>query len=85
MEEEILRDRELREPAEARRSLTKFVSTISIAVFLEALVAVFDAVKSNLVNLLWPTLLLVAGMLMVVGLGLYQRLSMHAEQHEIDR
>jgi N-glycosylase/DNA lyase len=85
MEEEILRDRELREPAEARKSLTKFVSTISIAVFLEALVAVFDAVKSDLAALLWPTLLLVAGMLMVVGLGLYQRLSMHAEQKEIGR
>jgi N-glycosylase/DNA lyase len=82
MEEEILRDRELRDPAEARKSLTKFVSTISIAVFLEALVAVFDAVKSDLAALLWPTLLLSVGMLMVVGLGLYQRLSMHAEHKD---
>ena len=35
IEEEVIRGRELREAAEARRSLTKFVSTIAIAVFIE--------------------------------------------------
>ncbi|GIL39035.1 hypothetical protein [Roseiterribacter gracilis] len=82
MEEEILRDREMRDPVEARKSLTKFVSTIAIAVFLEALVAVFDAVKTDLTHLLWPTLLLLSAVLMIVGLGLYQRLSVQAEQKE---
>ena len=43
LEEEAIRAREMRRAAEARRSMTKFVSTIVIAVLLEALVAVFEA------------------------------------------
>ena len=35
VEEEVIRAREMRNPGEARRSLTKFISTISIAVFIE--------------------------------------------------
>ncbi len=41
VEEEVIRGREMRLPSEARRSLTKFVSTIGIAVFIEGLVMVF--------------------------------------------
>src|SRR5262245_21946017 len=37
IEEEVVRGRELRVLSEARRSLTRFISTIAIAVFLEAL------------------------------------------------
>ena len=40
-EEEVIRGREMRNAGEARRSLTKFISTISIAVFIEGLVLVF--------------------------------------------
>ena len=35
IEEEVIRGREMRLTSEARRSLTKFISTISIAVFIE--------------------------------------------------
>ena len=45
LEEEAIRAREMRHAGEARRSLTKFISTIAIAVFLEALVSVFEAAK----------------------------------------
>ena len=45
IEEEVIRGREMRDAAEARRSLTKFVSTIAIAVFIEGLVIVFQASK----------------------------------------
>src|SRR6187431_2283134 len=41
VEEEVIRGREMRLPSEARRSLTKFISTIAIAVFIEALVMIF--------------------------------------------
>ena len=41
VEEEVIRGREMRNAGEARRSLTKFISTISIAVFIEGLVLVF--------------------------------------------
>ena len=41
LEEEVIDPTQMRNAGQARRSITKFVSTISIAVFLEALVAVF--------------------------------------------
>ncbi|WP_207481261.1 hypothetical protein [Arenibaculum pallidiluteum] len=79
LEEEAIRGRELRHAGEARRSLTKFISTITIAVFLEALVAIFEAAKQDMAMMLYPTLLLFCGVLLVVGLGIYQRLSASAE------
>lgn len=80
LEEEVLRGRELRAAAEARRSLTKFISTIAIAVFLEGLVTVFRVAKDNVAEMLYPTLLLVVGILIVLGLGAYQRLSASVER-----
>lgn len=79
LEEEAIRAREMREASEARRSLTKFMSTITIAVFLEALVAVFEAGKEDMRMMFYPTLLLFAGVAMIVGLGVYQRLSAEVE------
>lgn len=80
MEEEVLRDRELRSAREARETLTKFLVIISIAVSLEALVFIFGAGKRNMAELIYPTLLMAVAVLLVVGLGLYQRLSVSAEQ-----
>jgi hypothetical protein len=79
-EEEVMNPTELGHTGEARRSLTKFISTIAIAVFLEALVAVFQASKEEqLREMLYPTVLLFGGVALVVGLGVYQRLSASAE------
>ena len=78
-EEEVINPREMRHTGEARRGMTKFISTIAIAVFLEALVAVFAAGKDQMENMLYPTFLLFAGVALVVGLGAYQRLSTLAE------
>src|SRR3712207_4934791 len=74
LEEEVIDPAQMRNAGEARRSITKFVSTISIAVFLEALVAVFQTSKGNVALILYPTLLLFGGVAMIVGLGVYQRL-----------
>jgi hypothetical protein len=80
-EEEVLQPTEMRHAGEARRSLTKFISTISIAVFLEALVAIFQASKeTSLEQMLYPTILLFGGVTLIVGLGLFQRLSTAAEK-----
>jgi hypothetical protein len=84
IEEEVIRGRELREAAEARRSLTKFVSTIAIAVFIEGLVIVFKASKDDLPTMLYPTALLLTATLIVVGLGVFQRLSAEVED-KIDK
>lgn len=80
IEEEVVRSRELRAASEARRSLTKFISTIAIAVFLEGLVTVFRVSKENVAEMLYPTLLLMVGVLIVLGLGAYQRLSASVEK-----
>jgi hypothetical protein len=79
-EEETIRGRELRHAGEARRSLTKFVSTITIAVFLEAIVALFEAGKTSMPDMLYPTILVFAGVSLIVGLGVYIRLSADAER-----
>jgi hypothetical protein len=79
IEEEVIRSREMREAREARRSLTKFVSTIAIAVFIEGLVITFQASKDDLPTMLYPTALLLTAILIVVGLGVFQRLSAEVE------
>lgn len=80
-EEEVLAPTETGHASEARRSITKFVSTITIAVFLEALVAIFQTSKSeDIADMMYPTLLLFGGVGLIVGLGAYQRLSASAER-----
>lgn len=80
LEEEAIRAREMRHAGEARRSMTKFISTIAIAVFLESLVAVFEASKTDVRTMIYPTLLLFGGVALMVGLGVYQRLSATVEK-----
>ena len=85
LEEEVIRGREMRRAAEARRSLTKFISTISIAVFIEGLVLVFRVSRENITEILYPTTLLITGILIVVGLGGYQWLSAEVEEKVEDK
>ncbi|HEY7385599.1 MAG TPA: GNAT family acetyltransferase [Beijerinckiaceae bacterium] len=80
IEEEVVLGRERHSVAETRRSLTKFVSTIAMAALLEALVTVFRVSSESPAAMLYPTLLLVAGTGLIVGLGLFQRLSATTEQ-----
>jgi hypothetical protein len=82
IEEEVVRGREMRIAAEARRSLTKFISTISIAVFIESLVTVVRVSKQDVEKMLYPNLLLLTAILIVVGLGVYQRLSAAIEPRD---
>jgi hypothetical protein len=80
VEEEVIRGREMRLASEARRSLTKFMSTIVIAVFIEALVMVFREGSRDITMVLYPSAILFMGILTILGLGLYQRLSADVER-----
>ena len=79
-EDEVRRGNERRSAAEARRSLTKFLSTIVIALFLEALVVVFKTAREDVALLLYPSALLIAAVLVLVGLGAFQRFSATVEE-----
>jgi hypothetical protein len=87
VEEEVIRGREMRIASEARRSLTKFVSTIVIAVFIEGLVMVFREGGKDVGRVLYPAVILLMGILIILGLGVYQRLSatVEAEVDEKDK
>ncbi|WP_343712831.1 hypothetical protein [Inquilinus sp.] len=84
LEEEVARGQERRRASEVRKSLTKFMSTMVIAVFLEALVVIFKVARDDVNLLLYPTALIVAGTGMMLGLGLFQRLSASVER-DIER
>lgn len=86
-EEEVARDREKRTAAEARRSMTKFLITIVIALFLEGLVAVFKTAREDIALMIYPCALVAVSVMVLVGLGAYQRFSASVEEKvgEADR
>lgn len=83
LEEQVIRGSELRSSAEARRSLTKFMTIMIIAFSLEALVIVFETQEGDHeARLLGPVLLFSAATLAMVGLAVFQWLSRYAEEDE---
>ena len=83
VEEEVLREKSLvRNLEDTKRSLTKFMTIIAIAVCMEALVFIFEAGKNDVQTLFYPILLLVSGVLVVIGLGIYLRISAGIEQQK---
>lgn len=80
MEEGVLRIRELRSPHEAREAVTKFVLIIALVVSIEGIVLVFETGKGDPGPLLYLIPLLAVSVIVVVGLGVFQRLGLKAEQ-----
>ncbi len=84
VEEEVFRDRELREPSEARNSLTKFMTIIIIATSLEALVLIFDTKRDAITDIVFPGMLMMVAVLALVGLAAFLWLSDKAETRDRD-
>jgi hypothetical protein len=80
IEEEVMREREMRRAGETRQSLTRFVATIIIATLLEAIVITFRTTHDQVPLLIYPVLLVFAGVALMVGLGVFQRLSARVER-----
>jgi hypothetical protein len=78
IEEEVMRERELRSLSEARLSLNKFLTIIILAILLESIVLVFETKFENITHLIYPSGLMAVGVLALVGLGLFQRLTAEA-------
>ena len=85
IEEEVYRSKELRSVKEARRTVTKIVVIISIAVNIEALVYIFKAGTDDLSLLIYPSAMLFVSVLLIIGLGVFQKLTFGVEKetHEI--
>jgi hypothetical protein len=85
MEEEVFKNKELRDPVEARRTITKIMVIIAIAVSIEGLVYIFNAGTKDLTLLLYPALLIVVSAILIVALGVYQKLSASIEDAEKEK
>lgn len=81
-EEEVVGSRELGRAQEARKSLTKFMVIIIIALSLQGLTFIFITGQSNVKAIVYPVGLIVVAGLLMVGVGYYQKLSTHIERHE---
>ena len=77
-EEEVLANRELRRPAEARGSLTKFMSIMIVALSLESLVLIAKTSRDTMNDIVYPGILVFLAVVAMVGLGLFQKLSQDA-------
>ncbi len=75
LEEEVFSDTTTKSATKQRETLLKFLVIIAIAVSLEALVFIFDAGKKDITMLIYPTFLLISSVLIVIGLGVYQKLT----------
>ena len=64
---------------EARRSLTKFMTIIIVALSLEALVLVFETKQEQVSALVYPSIVMGVAVLALVGLGMFQWLSSKAD------
>lgn len=80
IEEEVFRNKELRSPVEARQTITKVIVILSIAVGIEGLVFIFKAGIQDITLLVYPTTLVLAAVVLIVGLGVYQKLSATVEK-----
>lgn len=79
IEEEVFRHYQMRSPKEARRSLTKFLVIILVAITLESLIALIKAGTSNIRDLIYPAIMFTAASFLLASFGLYQRFSVIAE------
>ncbi|EGG77068.1 hypothetical protein SXCC_02279 [Gluconacetobacter sp. SXCC-1] len=82
VEEEVIQTSGKKSLGEARASLTKFITTIIIAVFIEGLVGVFETKANEPTEILYPAGLLVVATLIVLSLGAFQRMSVDAEREK---
>ena len=73
--EEVLKSKENKPLAEKRKALSNLILIISTAFALEGLILTIQIAKTNLEKLVYPIMLLVVSSILLVALGLYQKLS----------
>lgn len=84
MIEEVLKEHD-RSPKEARHAFTKFVLIIVTALSLEALVITIESVKTDISKLIYPIFMFLTATLLIIGLGIYQKLNASSEESSSHR
>jgi hypothetical protein len=84
IEEEVLEHKAKRSQREVRETLTKILIIVTIAVGIEGLIYIFKAGAKDMALLIYPAILIITAVIMIVGLGVYQKLSVAAEKMERD-
>lgn len=84
IEEEVFKSKELRDPVEARKTITKIIVIITIAVSFEGLVYIFKAGTEDMKLLVYPAGIILSAAVLIIALGVYQKLSSSIEAKEID-
>lgn len=79
VEEEVLRSKKLQSVKDAREALTKIMVIVSIAASIEGLIYILKAGAIDMQLLVYPAILLFTAVFIMVGLGLYQQISLQAE------
>ncbi len=75
LEEEVLKDRSIREPKQSRKALMKFILIIFTALSLEGLVLTIEVAKTDISNLFYPISLLITAIICLIGLGIFIKLN----------
>ena len=79
MIEEVVKGAE-RPPREARHAFTKFVIIIVTALSLEGLVLTIETAKTDLTMVIYPIFIFLTVTLLIVSLGVYQKLNASSEK-----
>ena len=75
MVEEVFKGSENANPVKSRHALTKFVIIIVTALSLEGLVLTIETLKTDVTKIVYPVLLLIAAVIFMLGLAVYNRLT----------
>lgn len=78
MLEEVLLSNKKRPEHEKRRALSNLILIISTAFSLEGLILTIQVAKTKMENLVYPILLLVVSALLLISIGIYQKLTSQA-------
>ncbi len=80
LEEVIRKGQEEKPPEETRKNLTKFGVIIASALSLEGLVLTIEVAKQDVTKIFYPVMVILAAILFIVGVGVYQVLNSRSEQ-----
>jgi len=79
LEEEVLMHKDILRHSSTRRTITRFIAAILIAVSIEALLLIFKAALGNGADMLQGVWMMITAAVLLVGLGLYVYLGARAE------